>query len=158
MIQSVPAGALVTVDGRRVGETPVSVPVPFGRYEIQVARPGYIPNTQSVDVSERSPSRQVRVQLRRGAGAAIPAAAGTGMVDVDSRPRGARVSIDGRVVGATPIRIPELPVGDHRVQLELADHKSVTATVSIIRGEVAKVQVTLEQGELTMVQARKVVR
>ena len=157
MIQSVPAGALVTVDGRRVGETPVTVPVPFGRYEVQVARSGYVPNTQSIDVSARAPSRQVRVQLRRG-GAATPATAGTGIVDVDSRPRGARVSIDGRLVGETPIRIPELPVGDHRVQIDLADHKTVTAMVNIVRGEVAKVQVTLEQGELAVVQARKVVR
>ncbi len=158
VIQSTPSGALVTVDGRRAGETPVTVPVPLGRHEIQVARSGYVPNIQQVDLTTRSASRTVNVRLRRGSGSVVPAAPATGSVDVDSRPRGARVTIDGRNFGTTPVRIPELPAGAHRIEIALAGYRTVTSTVNIVGGELTKVAVTLEKGELTMAQAREVVR
>ena len=42
---------------------------------------------------------------------------------MDSRPRGARVVLDGRAVGTTPARIPDVPIGTHVVRLELPDHR-----------------------------------
>jgi hypothetical protein len=66
VIQSVPSGALVTLDGQRVGETPLRMSAPMGRHEIQIARPGYVPRIERVELTPRSASRTVSVQLRRG--------------------------------------------------------------------------------------------
>ncbi len=77
VIQSVPAGALVTIDGRRVGETPISVPVALGRHEVQVARPGYVPHVERVELTKKSASRTLRVQLKPGGGTAPEADAAT---------------------------------------------------------------------------------
>jgi hypothetical protein len=108
MIQSVPPGARVLLDGARVGETPLRLTTPLGRHEIQVARSGYLPRTEHVDLTERAASQTVRVQLRRGTAAATPA---SGAIDFDSRPRGAKVTVDGRAMGETPVRVADLSAG-----------------------------------------------
>jgi len=146
VIQSTPSGALVTVDGQRAGETPLTVTVPLGRHEVQVARSGYVPRTDRVDLSAKQPSRTLRVPLRRGSLGDSPASAMTGSVDVDSRPRGARVSVDGRALGSTPLRVPELSAGDHRVLVELAGYRTVTSMVNIVSGESTRLTLTLVEG------------
>lgn len=69
----------------------------------------------------------------------------TGSVNVDSRPKGARVTIDGHGIGVTPLTAPGLKPGVHTVRVELAGYKTVTTTVTVKAGENAKLAVTLEQ-------------
>jgi hypothetical protein len=71
-------------------------------------------------------------------------------VNIDSRPRGARVTLDGRALGSTPLRVPELPAGGHRVLIELAGYRPVTSTVNIVNGELTRLTLTLEEGRLAM--------
>lgn len=164
VIQSTPTGAIVTIDGHRKGETPLTVEVPLGKHDVQVARSGYVPKTQRIELSKKSAAQTVRVTLQRGPGEATgfdktvaptgPPAAGnrssgsasTGSADVDSNPRGARVSVDGKFVGISPLRVSDLSPGEHRVQFDLAGHKSVTSTVNIVGGDVKRVTVTLVSG------------
>jgi hypothetical protein len=156
VIQSTPSGALVTVDGQRAGETPVTLTVALGRHEIQVARSGYVPKTDRVELTAKQPSRTVRVPLKRGP--ARDPSVTTGSVNIDSRPRGARVTLDGRALGLTPLRVPELTAGDHRVLVELAGYRPVTSMVNIVGGELTRLTLTLEQGRLTMTDTTKVGR
>jgi hypothetical protein len=145
-VRSVPAGALVTVDGRHAGETPTTVgDLPFGAHTIVVARPGYVPRTERITLSMRDAVRQLTLELTPGVEARTAVAA-LGSVYVDSRPRGARVSIDGRFVGTTPISVPELRAGEHRVVLELEGHLSQASTVQVRAGEQARVMLTLGRG------------
>ncbi len=67
-----------------------------------------------------------------------------GSIFVDSRPQAARVIIDGRFVGTTPLRMPELSVGSHKVQLELAGHRSYSTTVGVKGGEQVRMTAALE--------------
>lgn len=46
----------------------------------------------------------------------------TGSLRLESSPPGARVSIDGRPVGTTPLSVHALPTGTHRVRFELRHH------------------------------------
>ena len=68
----------------------------------------------------------------------------TGTVDIDSRPRGARVTVDGKPYGTTPLRVPALTPGNHQVRFELAGHKSLTSIVKIVGGELTPLKVSLE--------------
>jgi serine/threonine-protein kinase len=156
VIQSTPSGALVTVDGQRAGETPVTLTVPLGRHEILVARSGYVPRTDRVELTAKQPNRTLRVPLRKGP--ARDPLVTTGSVDIDSRPRGARVTVDGRALGSTPMRVPELPAGDHRVVVELFGYRVVTSTVNIVSGELTRLTLTLEEGRLTMMDTTRVRR
>jgi len=161
VIQSVPAGALVTVDGRRRGETPVTLQVPLGKHDIQIARSGYVPATRRVELTKKSTAQTVRVQLQRGPGEPadenrlpepVSKAPATGSADVDSQPRSARVSVDGKFVGITPMRVSDLAAGEHRFQFELAGYKVVTQTVNIAGGQSRTVNVRLVAGEVLEMQ------
>jgi hypothetical protein len=69
----------------------------------------------------------------------------TGSIYVDSRPRGARVFIDGKQVGTTPMRIPELGIGSHVVRIELPDHRTWTTSTRVAAGQETRVTGSLER-------------
>jgi serine/threonine protein kinase len=145
VVRSVPSGAIVRVDGRLYGETPLTVrDLVLGPHSVQIARPGYVPRTDRVNLTSGSPSQTVSVQLEAGVDT-TKATATVGSVFVDSRPRGAQVTIDGRDAGVTPVQIPEVSLGRHSVRLELAGFKTLTADVVVTPGTPAKLAVTLEQ-------------
>jgi type II secretory pathway component PulL len=87
----------------------------------------------------------VPLKAEKKAAAAPARVATTGSLTVDSRPKGARVTIDGRVLGATPLSAPGLAPGVHAVRLELSGYKTVTTSVTVKAGEAAKLALTLER-------------
>jgi hypothetical protein len=99
---------------------------------VQVEAPAVAPETPQTTPSgsRRSP-------------ATIKASAGS--LEVDSRPRGARVMIDGRPAGQTPLKVSAVSPGDHRVLIELSGHRRVTSTVKVVAGEQTRLAVSLEQ-------------
>ena len=145
IVRSVPAGAIVTVDGRLYGETPLTVrDLVLGAHSVQIAHPGYVPRTDRITLTSGAPSQTVSAQLEPGVDTA-KAGATQGSVFVDTRPRGARVTIDGRDAGVTPVQIPEVSLGPHKITIELAGYKTLNADVVVTPGPPTKFAVTLEQ-------------
>jgi serine/threonine protein kinase len=149
-IRSQPSGAMVTIDGRLMGETPIVLrDLAAGPYLLQVARPGYAPHQERVTLPAGGGERTLSVALEAGVTAPGPAqrspapGPGRGAIEVDSSPRGARVVVDGRFVGLTPLRLPEVASGSHAVTVELAGHSSVTRRALVESGQTAKVSVAL---------------
>jgi hypothetical protein len=68
----------------------------------------------------------------------------SGALVVDSRPRGAIVTVDGRRRGVTPLRLPDVPAGSHRVRLQMTGYRPIAGTVDVRAGEPARLAVTLE--------------
>jgi serine/threonine-protein kinase len=152
VIRSTPSGAMVLVDGRPRGQTPATVKdLALGNHTIDVARPGYVPHSERVTLSARNAVRAMTITLVAGKGDGVtgssPAASASalGSIYVDSRPRGARVMIDGRVIGTTPLLVPELRPGDHNVELELAGFRPFTTKVALKASEQAKVTAALQE-------------
>ena len=146
VVQSDPSGALVTVDGQYRGETPVTIrDLPLGAYTVQIARPGHIPWSNRVTLTSSSPARVVAADLQPGLDMAGRV---TGSVYIDSRPRGARVMIDGRFVGTTPFRMPGLAAGRHEVRLELDGYRAATQQVPVTAGRESRVAMTLDPAAL----------
>lgn len=141
LVRSEPSGAMVLVDGRLRGETPATVrDLPLGAHDVQVARPGYAPETRRVTLTRDAPARNLTVALTA---ALDPAAQLRGAIYADSRPRGARVLVDGRLIGTTPLRLPDVVAGRHEVRLELEGYRPVTTPVTVSGGREARVAVTL---------------
>jgi hypothetical protein len=65
---------------------------------------------------------------------------------VESRPSGARVFVDNRSIGTTPLSIPDLTPGHHRVRLELAGFTSWVTMSEVKVGARTRVSASLEQG------------
>ena len=70
---------------------------------------------------------------------------GIGSVFVDSRPQAARVMIDGRPVGTTPLRLANLGAGTHVVRIERAGYSPYSTTVGVKAGEQTRVTAALEE-------------
>jgi len=143
LVRSVPAGARVMISGRARGTTPATVrDLPFGTYNVTVSREGYRPRIARVTLSRTVPARDITVELRRAA--PLAPAASTGSLYIDTRPSGAQVTIDGRLMGTTPMRVPDVAPGSHTIRLDLAGHKSMTTTVVVRAGQQVPVRVSLE--------------
>jgi serine/threonine protein kinase len=158
-VRSSPSGAGVTVDGKWRGRTPLTVQdLAFGSHVVRVVQPGYETEREDVRLSSETPLRQLSYKLQRTAPppprpAARPRTAMppprsqsyAGSIYVDSRPRGARVLVDGKLMGTTPVRIPDVPVGSHVVRLQLEDHRDWTTSTRVTSGEEARVTGSLER-------------
>jgi hypothetical protein len=146
-VESDPVGALVTIDGRHVGGTPATADnLPLGSHTVQVARSGFVPAQTRVTLTAAAPARDLRLSLQPGLsppGLTTPAGP-SGAIDVDSRPRGARVSIDGRFVGNAPLRLADLEPGAHALLLEMAGYAGASRRVQVEPGGVARLIVSLE--------------
>ena len=121
-------------------------------------QPGFQAATESVTLTSDTPRRSLSLRLQQQARAAAPRPAPaeaaprettptvyTGSVYVDSRPRGARVSIDGRAVGVTPVRVPDVRIGTHVVRLELPDHRIWSSPATVVAGQEKRVTGSLER-------------
>jgi hypothetical protein len=125
----------------------------LGAHAVRVARAGFAATEQRVTLDAGRPSRALDVTLGRPAAApsaaAAPAAVAPvapstpGTLVIDSRPAGARVVIDGREHGRTPVTVPSLPPGDYAVAISLAGYQPVTTTTRVEPGGRARVAVSL---------------
>jgi PEGA domain len=96
--------------------------------------------------SEPSPSRQAPQQARPSA--AVPTGTSgqfIGRLSVDSRPVGARVFLDNKQIGVTPLALPSIPAGEHAIRLERDGYRHWTSTVRVIAGEQNRVTASLDR-------------
>jgi hypothetical protein len=77
--------------------------------------------------------------------AAPPVASGPGSLQIVSRPAGAQVVLDGRVIGRTPLMVPDVGSGRHDVRLELTDFRPWATSVEVTPGRRTRVAASLEQ-------------
>lgn len=141
VIRSEPSGALVTVDGRSWGATPITVrDLSLGTHAVRVARPGHVPRVERVTLRATAPTQTLTLALAPGLDALTPA---LGAIDIDSRPRAARVIVDGRFLGQAPLRIPQLRPGVYAVTLELDGYTSWTSRVTVEAGKSAALRPAL---------------
>ena len=64
---------------------------------------------------------------------------------VDSRPRGARVFVDGRLVGQTPLTLPRVTPGEHAVRIDLLGYQRWMTRVTVAPGDRTRVAASLER-------------
>jgi len=162
LIRSTPEGASVSVDGRDYGKTPATVrDLARGPHQVRVTRDGYAAQERRVVLSSSRPAQSVNVSMVRtpvptpprsaaAAPASSPASAPTtgraaGALAVDSRPTGARVFLDGKPIGTTPLMVPSVPAGDHAVRLELDGYRPWTSSVRMVPAESNRVTASLER-------------
>ena len=159
-IRSTPNGAGVTLNGLWRGRTPLTIEnLALRRYDVRIVQQGFEPATQAVSLTSGTPDRSLTIRLERvsPAAASRPAAPPpqrqqdtatsnfTGSIYVDSRPRGAAVTIDGRAVGVTPVRVPDVRIGSRIVRLELPDHRIWSSTATVVAGQESRVTGSLER-------------
>jgi hypothetical protein len=132
-LQSVPAGASVTVNGDPRGTTPLLLSgLSPGTYAVTFAKSGF------VDLST-----QVIVQAGRNSEVIATLQPKTGTLAVNSSPPGARVLLDGAYAGLSPVELVNISADNHTIGVEMEGYTAASRTVSIAAGQVNPVDVSL---------------
>lgn len=132
-VTSNPEGAQVFIDGEAKGATPLRVTMPPGEYTLEL-RNATVSRVLPL-VVEANATVQPFVDL-------VPSLASSGRLEVSSDPPGARVIVDGTTRGVTPLVLPALPAGQHRVVITDGT-ATVNRTVTIAAGNVATVSAAM---------------
>jgi hypothetical protein len=116
---------------------------------VQVTSDGFVRQERRVSITAARPSQSLTFELVRATNPAgqaqsapVPA---TGSLQVDSRPAGARVLLDGQFVGATPLVLAEVATGSHAVTLELEGYRPWTTSVRVAGGQQNRLAASLER-------------
>jgi hypothetical protein len=153
LIRSTPADAIVTINGHARGKTPLAVrDLPLGSYTIHLAREGYDAVDRQERLTAKRPSASLAVSLKQtGAGSRGPAPSGArssesrGSIAIESRPAGARVLVNDRLAGSTPLAIPALPAGPAKVRIEMDGYQPWATMVQVKAGERTVVTASLDR-------------
>jgi len=132
-----PAGSDVLIDGERRGATPLTLAL--------------TPGVHTVTIRSGSDERVVPLTIAAGADVtqyfemrANEPAALFGRLSVVTDPPGARVTVDGRPRGTSPVVVPDLTAEEHKVNVT-SDTGSVERTVMVTPGGTASVMFSLSK-------------
>lgn len=124
-ISSAPAGAVVLIDGKAAGQTPlVDLLVEAGEHSLQLQAQRYLPLEQTLQVTGRNIQQEVALEL----------APGWAEVSLASTPAGASILVDGEVLGTTPA-VVEIMGGERQLILQLASYADWQQTLVIAPGQ-----------------------
>ncbi len=127
------AGARLEVDGKERGMLPMRLSdLTPGVHSWKVAAPKFEAAEGSLDFV-KGKNYLVEVKLQGSAGVFV----------VDSSPAGADVSIDGKIVGKTPLRLEGVALGVHGVMVQAPDRAAVIRSVDTTDGSRGELKVTL---------------
>jgi hypothetical protein len=151
LIRTSPPGADLYVNGRGRGTTPASLrDLPLGSYTIRIARDGYAAIESQVQLTSRNSTASMNIALQptpaqRADAPPSPATTGVGGIAVQSRPAGARVFVDDRLMGSTPLSIPGFPPGPATVRIEMDGYQPWSTRVRVNAGEQLRVNASLDR-------------
>jgi hypothetical protein len=147
LIRSTPADADVTVNGSARGKTPLALrELALGSYTIRVAHDGYTSEERTLQLTSRRPTFSTTINLRQLAAAPpSPERSGPGGLNVQSRPAGARVYVNDRLAGATPVAVSNVPAGSAIVRIEMDGYEPWITRVPVNPGDQTKVAASLER-------------
>ena len=133
VINSMPQGVQVQVDGKVAGLTPASLAnLSPGPHMVVLSKPGYVVESRSV---------QVRAGLQAALAVSLNQLAATAAIASD--PPGAAIIIDGRDTGKiTPARLV-VDKGNHSLTLRKAGFIDTSASLTLNSGETFQFQPTL---------------
>lgn len=117
-------GATVWVNNREVGTTPFTSELPVGTHSLRVAARYFDPWVSRIQISEGRKTKKT-VELFEGGGT----------VEFIVTPTKAAVAIDGKPAGKAPIRLTDLPPGEHRYVISADVHEGTTGTFRFQQGD-----------------------
>jgi len=143
IIRSDPDGAEVQIDGADRGKTPLLLTdLPLGRHRVRVSTAGYSAKEIDLSLEDRIP-RRVEVSLTSN----------SAMLDVNSRPAGATVFLNGISQGITPCTVDRIPSGDVVLELQKDGYRAHKSSLRLTAGLRETVSAALEPlpGRLSVV-------
>jgi formylglycine-generating enzyme required for sulfatase activity len=141
-ITSEPAGAVILAGEDVVGETPATIQLMEGKHQISVMKDGFAPWDGTVTARPNIPQEMPQIALQ-------PANA---KLQVNSIPRSANVTVDGRYRGQSPLTLSLSPGVDYVIGLSKVGYGSSRRQVrlSAAASEAITVDLSARTGRLTV--------
>lgn len=134
-IKTEPPGASVKVNGLSKGETPCTLDrLPAGDNEVVLSLPGHVVY-RSIIKLQANQEETVEVPLKP-----LPA-----VLSVVTIPTGARLFVDEKLSGQSPLTLDAIEVGSHVVRAELDGYTPVSRTLEFQQGEKKVEEIRLER-------------
>lgn len=143
VVRSVPEGAKVFLNGAERGPTPCEiVDVPSGENVVEIRMDGYVAYTERFTIQAQG-SKEIAGTLK-----AVPT-----VLQVVSIPEGARIYVDNQFRGPAPIKLTDLPPGEHRLRAELKGFEDQARAVSLAQQSdvVEEFRMTKNSGKIVIV-------
>jgi serine/threonine protein kinase len=128
LLTSKPAGADVFINGaKQSGQTPLTLPLAPGSYNLVLRMPGFDAYAGSVQVKDNIQT-QLDVTLKEKSTVKVAWA------QVETTPKGAEIFVDGTTTGqTTPARV-QVPAGLHTLSMRLPGYQPARRTFQAIEG------------------------
>ena len=133
-VESTPAGALVQIGDQSVGKTPYRGKLHVGRHSVLLLSEDKLERYEAELVVEQGKSYSIQGKLKFVGG----------KLTVATRPDKARVLLDGKEIGVTPLKDARVAAGDHELRLELNGHEAQTRKFKLARGGSVALELTLK--------------
>jgi len=138
-ISTQPPGADVFINGaKQSGQTPVTLPLAPGQYNLVLRLQGYEAYAGNIQVKDN-------IQTQLNAVLTEKSATRVAWAQVESDPKGAEILVDGNPTGqVTPARV-QIPAGLHNIVIRLDGYQQVKRPVQVSEGGTAQVNAILKQ-------------
>ncbi len=138
-ISTQPPGADVFINGaKQSGQTPVTLPLAPGQYNLVLRLQGYEPYAGGIQVKDNIQT-QLNVPLNEKSASRVAWA------QVNTNPKGAEIIVDGTSTGQfTPARV-QVPAGLHTVTLRLNGFQQAKRTVQVSEGGTVTIDESLHE-------------
>lgn len=138
VIESDPPGANVYLNdpdhAKILGQTPYTARLAKGAYEVALAADGFAPLSKTIDVSAEAPAKFV-FKLEK--------IINVGTLEVAVNIKGARIFLDGKVVGLSPLPPTQVEPGERQVVVEKDLYTTYRAMAKVTTNQTTRVGVTL---------------
>jgi len=134
LVETVPPGLRVLIDGKSIGVGPAQTFVPAGTHTYSVRRAGWQPAEGTVKV-EGGAMKILKVD--------VAGEVATGIVEVMTTPPGATVTADGRQIESQTPTSFTLTVGGYTLVISLSGYRSEVRAIEVKAGQPQEVDVRL---------------
>ena len=132
-IGSVPTGAYVSVDGNKVGETPLKLQLLPGTHNLEIGADRYKSWRTELVVNANQPQVLDNIRL-------LPA---DGTLALSTKPAGASVTVGDRYAGKTPLKVSLSPNTAHQLRISKAGYEKFARKVKVSSAQMKELTVQL---------------
>ena len=133
-ITSTPPDAAITIDGKKQGNTPLTMELLSGSHLLTAHKETYADSASEVTITAGTKiTHNITLDL-------LP-----GMLTITSVPSAAAVTIDTRYLGTTPLTVPVVPNSDRLLVLTATGYKPSRQQFRLAPAEASTIDIALEQ-------------
>lgn len=138
IINSVPSGAAVSINGETAGNTPLTIAKSGGRYDVSLTKDGFEPLHDAIEVSNQrlSPRRDYNLQLLQ-AMLAIDVAPSGGIISINGKPAKSNASVNADVTHLITYEKPGFVPQRERVTLSPGEQRNIRFELAREMGDVS---------------------